>query len=75
MAVDIVVDDTVEFLGDFGAAQRSRLGAVDEDRRRRLLALGLHPLSQRPHVVFYNLPNSGASALVPILEENCDRLA
>ena len=32
-------------------------------------ALGLHPLSQRPHVVFYNLPNSGASALVPILEE------
>jgi adenylylsulfate kinase-like enzyme len=32
-------------------------------------ALGLHPLSQRPHVVFYNLPNSGASALMPILEE------
>lgn len=31
-------------------------------------ALGLHSLSQRPHVVFYNLPNSGASALVPILE-------
>ncbi len=32
-------------------------------------ALGLHSLSQRPHVVFYNLPNAGASALVPILEE------
>ena len=31
-------------------------------------ALGLHSLSQRTHVVFYNLPNSGASALVPILE-------
>jgi adenylylsulfate kinase-like enzyme len=32
-------------------------------------ALGLHSLSQRPHVVFYNLPNAGASAIVPILEE------
>ena len=32
-------------------------------------ALGLHPLSQRPHVVFYNLHNAGGSAIVPILEE------
>ena len=32
-------------------------------------ALGLQPLLHRPHVVFYNLANSGASALVPILEE------
>ena len=32
-------------------------------------ALGLHPLSQRPHVVFYNPTHAGGGALVPILEE------